>query len=160
MADILTLGGIAFDDFSTPSGMGAGGKQSLVVHKLPGGPRVIDLLGPDEDDITWNGEFFGDDAYTNALALDAMRAAGQVIPLVFGGQYRSVVIEHFTYKIRRLPVWVEYSVTCTVYQNPALGNLSSVSPGGVDSLVSSDLDAAASIASSEAQALANGTAAP
>lgn len=138
MSDTLTLGGIAFDDYSTPAAMGAGGKQHMVIHKLPGGARVIDTLGPDEDDISWHGEFFGNDAYDNALALDAMRAAGQVIPLIFAGQFRSVIISHFGYKIRRLPVWVEYDVTCVVYQNPANGALG----GGLstlDSLISGDL---------------------
>jgi hypothetical protein len=47
MSDTLILGGIAFDSFSTPSRMGAGGKQAMVVHKLPGGARVIDTLGLD-----------------------------------------------------------------------------------------------------------------
>jgi hypothetical protein len=47
MASVLTLGGIVFDDFSTPSAMGAGGKQAMVIHKLPGGSRVIDTLGLD-----------------------------------------------------------------------------------------------------------------
>ena len=56
MPDTLTLGGISFDGFSTPHAMGAGGKQAMVVHKLPGGRRVIDTLGPDEDNITWSGE--------------------------------------------------------------------------------------------------------
>ena len=44
MADVLTLGGIAFDDFSTPTNMGAGGDQAMVVRKLPGGARVIEAL--------------------------------------------------------------------------------------------------------------------
>ena len=61
MADTLTLGGISFDGFSTPSHMGAGGKQAMVIHKLPGGSRVIDTLGPDDENISWSGEFFGND---------------------------------------------------------------------------------------------------
>src|SRR5579872_1178398 len=123
MADVLTLGGVAFTNYSPPESMGAGGKQAMVIHKLPGGSRVIDTLGPDEDEIRWNGFFFGNDAYGNALTLDAMRAAGAVIPLQWGGQFRLVIIEHFSYHVRRLPVWVEYDVSCTVYQNPMLGPL-------------------------------------
>src|SRR3979411_881178 len=99
MAGALVLGGISFDGFSTPSAMGAGGKQSMVVHKLPGGQRVVDTLGPDEDKITWSGEFFGNDAYANALGLDGMRAAGQVLPLSWGGQFRSVIIDDFKWKL-------------------------------------------------------------
>jgi hypothetical protein len=138
MADVLTLGGIAFTGYSPPDSMGAGGKHAMVVHKLPGGQRVIDTLGPDEADITWRGHFFADDALDTALALDAMRASGAVVPLIFAGQYRSVIVEQFTYNIRRLPVWVEYSITCMVYQNPSLGALSA-SAGGIDVIVSLDL---------------------
>lgn len=137
--DTLTLGGITFDDFSTPTSMMGGGKQALVVHKLPGGNRVIDTLGPDEADITWSGFFFGNDAYANALALDGMRAAGQVLPLMWGGQFRSVIIENFIYRVRRIPVWVEYEIVCMVYQNPSLGALGAVQIGGLDSLIISDI---------------------
>jgi hypothetical protein len=138
MADVLTLGGIAFDDFSTPTNMGAGGDQAMVVRKLPGGARVIDTLGPDEAPIEWTGFFFGSNAYATALLLDGMRAAGSVQPLTFAGQYRAVIIGSFRWKIRRLPAWVEYSISCTVYQNPQLGALGA---GGstIDQLVLSDL---------------------
>lgn len=141
MADVLTLGGITFDQFSTPVEMMAGGNQAMVVHKLPGGARVIDTLGPDEADITWAGFFFGNDAYANVQALDAMRAAGQVLSLSWAGQFRSVVINNFIYKIRRLPVWCTYSIACTVYKNPSLGPVAGVF-GNIDSLVLADLSQA------------------
>jgi hypothetical protein len=142
--DILTLGGISFDDFSTPREMMGGGRQAMVVHKLPGGNRVIDTLGPDEANVTWRGFFFGNGAYANALALDGMRAAGQVVPLTWGGQFRSVIIDTFIYEVRRLPVWVEYDISCTVYLNPALGGLGGVA-GIIDSLIVSDLSLAAGL---------------
>jgi hypothetical protein len=157
---VLTLGGIAFDDFSTPSGMGAGGNQAMIVHKLSGGSRVIDVLGPDEADIAWRGEFFGDDAYTNALTIDGLRAGGQVQSLSFAGQSRQVIINTFTWQIHREPVWVAYEISCTVYQNPSLGNLSPTGDAGsVDNLVGSDLGSASSAAGADpANALASGTA--
>jgi hypothetical protein len=137
-SSILTLAGIAFDSFSTPKRMGAGGNQALVVHKLPGGERVIDTLGADEADIGWTGEFFGDDAYASVLALDAIRQAGQVVPLIFAGQYRSVIVSSFNYSLRREPVWCEYQIVCTVYQNPSAGILGATT-SSVESLVLSDL---------------------
>ena len=45
--DILSVGGVVFDSYSTPDIFSDGGKQVLIVHKLPGGSRVIDELGPD-----------------------------------------------------------------------------------------------------------------
>ena len=143
--DQLILGGIVFDDYSTPTTMMFGGAQTLAVHKLPGGARVIDTLGPDEADITWEGFFFGDSAYQTALSLDAMRAAGKVLQLTWGGQFRSVIISSFLPKVRRMPVWVLYSITCMVYQNPQNGNVQSAAPASIDSLVSSDLASAATI---------------
>lgn len=137
--DILTIAGIPFDDFSTPDEMPAGGDQAMVVHKLPGGARVINTLGPDESDINWRGQFFGDAAYANALALDAIRAQGRVVPLVWGGSTRQVIINKFSYRVRRMPNWVFYHISCTVYQNPALGNLQ-VGPGvSIDELIIIDL---------------------
>jgi hypothetical protein len=140
-ADVLTLGGIAFDQFSTPREMMGGGNQAMVVHKLPGGARVIDTLGPDEAEITWDGMFFGDNAYATALAIDGMRQAGQVVPLTWGGQFRQVIVSRFIYKARRLPLWFEYSIVCTVYQNPMLGVLSALT-SSIDTQVASDLSAA------------------
>lgn len=141
MADTLTLGGVAFDGFSTPSAMPFGGKQTMVVHKLPGGARVIDTLGPDEANIAWSGFFWGNDAYDKSLTLDGMRASGLVYPLTFAGQFRSVIIESFTPTIRRLPVWVDYSISLMIYQNPSLGILSGTAPA-IDVLILSDLAAA------------------
>jgi hypothetical protein len=136
--DQLILGGISFDDFSTPTEMPAGGEQAMVVHKLPGGARVIDTLGPDEADIVWSGFFFGDNAYDSAKAVDAMRQGGQVVPLIWAGQFRSVIVRHFIYKIRRLPTWVFYDICCTVTQNPSLGVLGATI-SSIDTLVQSDL---------------------
>ena len=140
MADVLSLGGIAFVDFSTPEIMMGGGAQAMVVHKLPGGSRVIDTLGPDEAEVVWRGHFYGNDAYSTALRLDAMRAEGKTQQLTWGGQFRSVIVQNFIYRVRRLPAWVEYEITCTVVQNPSLGNLAAVITT-VDTLIQSDLTA-------------------
>jgi hypothetical protein len=145
--DILSLGGIIFDHFSTPEEMMGGGNQAMVVHKLPGGSRVIDTLGPDEANVTWSGFFFGNGAYSDALAVDGMRAAGQVVPLIWGGQFRSVIIDNFIYKVRRMPTWVKYSISCTVYQNPGLGILGAAI-SSLDVMIGADLSSAASLGGS------------
>jgi hypothetical protein len=111
--DVLTLGGYAFDNWSTPEHIPFGGEHAMVVHKLPGGDRVIDMLGPDDDDIRWRGRIFGDGAIGTALMLDGMRRAGQAMPLIFGGQSYMVVISHLTFEIERLPLNVLYQISCT-----------------------------------------------
>ncbi|MCC3246670.1 hypothetical protein LG047_15320 [Methylocystis sp. WRRC1] len=140
--DILTLGGIVFDDFSTPERMPFGGEQTMVVHKLPGGSRVIDTMGPDDADIHWSGRLFGDNAYETALALDAMRRSGVTLPLTFAGQAFTVVISEFSANIERLPVSVAYDITCVI--SPA-GAFSGVSSLGGTLLASADLAAAVAL---------------
>jgi hypothetical protein len=137
--DVLMLGGIAFTGYGTPDVMMGGGRQAMVVHKLPGGRRVIDTLGPDEASVSWRGHFFSDNAYQIAQTLDAMRAGGQVLPLTWGGQYRSVIIDEFIYRVRRLTVWVDYAIVCTVVQNPMNGVASFGAGGGVGGLITTDL---------------------
>lgn len=140
--DVLMLGGIVFDDFSTPAHMPFGGEQAMIVHKLPGGSRVIDTLGPDDMDIHWTGRFFGDSAYETAIALDAMRRSGVTLPLAYAGQAFTVIISDFRADIERLPVDVLYSITCVVDTPGAFGGFSSV--GGA-MLASADLAAAVAL---------------
>ncbi len=141
IADVLILGPITFTNFSTPERMPFGGRQAMAVHKLLGGSRVIDTFGPDDMDIHWEGQFFGSDAYPTCLALDALRAAGNPLPLSFGGQGYSVVIGEFHADIRRLPLWIEYHISCVVASHGAQGSLISV-VAGTDSLIAADLSGA------------------
>ena len=119
--DVLILGGVEFSDFSTPPNLAFGGRQALAIHKFPGGERVIDTLGPDEADITWSGTYFSEDAYSQCLLLDSMRKSGQEISLIFGEQFRLVVISSFTPKIIRFPQYIEYTITCVVSSDPTSG---------------------------------------
>ena len=70
MSDIaLLLGPVAFQDFELPANIGFGGEQRLAVHCLPGGARVIDVLGRDDAEITFSGIFSGSDATLRARTL-------------------------------------------------------------------------------------------
>jgi hypothetical protein len=137
-ADVLTLGPIVFSDFQVPERMPFGGEHRLAIHKLIGGQRVIDALGPDDRALTWSGIFWGDNALEQAQQVDALRSLGQPLGLSWGGDSFVVLIESFTPDVRRLPMCVPYSITCVVAQNGAQGNLGAISQG-VDSLISGDL---------------------
>jgi hypothetical protein len=121
--DQLILAGFVFQnfDYCVPSHAPFGGQQAMIVHKLPGGSRVIDTLGPDEDDISWNGFFFTPNALYYCQQLDALRGAGQQVNLTYAGMTRKVVIKHFKANIRRYPHWIEYEISCTVAVSPHLG---------------------------------------
>ena len=145
--DTLVLGGMVFTDFAVPEHMPFGGEQAMVVHKLPGGQRVIDTLGPDDMNITWNGRFWGNGALGQAMALDAMRRAGTPLPLVYAGHAYIVVIDSFSAEIERVPMNVLYHISCTVATNSMGGGAGGggFGGGGWSSLASLDLAAAGAL---------------
>jgi hypothetical protein len=145
IADVLILGPITFTNFSTPERMPFGGRQIIAKHILIGGSRVIDTMGPDDEDIRWEGQFFGSDAYQKCLSLDALRAAGNPLPLSYAGQGYSVVIHDFHADIRRLPLWIDYHISCCIVTNGAHG-FGLLAAASVDALVAADLSAAIAIA--------------
>ncbi len=114
----LLLGPILFQDFELPGSITWGGAQSLTVHRLPGGTRVIDAMGRDDAEITWSGIFSGPDAGLRARALDLMRADGALWPLTWDSFFYSVVIARFDADQRR-PNWIPYRLSCTVLRDEA-----------------------------------------
>ena len=60
MSDVaLVLGPVLFREFEVPARINFGGRQRVVVHALPGGARVIDVLGRDDAQISFAGIFSG-----------------------------------------------------------------------------------------------------
>ena len=88
--------------------------------------------------------YLGDNALEQAQQVDALRVLGQPLGLSRGWGTFVVVIESFNPDVRRLPVCVDYSITCVVVQDGSQGNIGTFSQG-VDSLVSGDLAMAMSI---------------
>ncbi len=143
--DQLVLGGVVFDDWMTPEGMPFGGEQRLKVHKLPGGSRVTDILGPDEMDIAFTGIIWANNAAGTAAMLNAMRIAGNPVSLTFGGNFYTVILQRCILTIRRYPQWYLYDICCSVVSAPASG-LIGVSVSSFADLVSADMANALSIA--------------
>ena len=114
----LTLGPVAFAGFELPSSITVGGRQRLAVHRLPGGLRVIDALGPDPADINFSGIFTGPDAADRARLLDVLRVAGEALPLAWDAFIYTVVVESFEADYRS-PWWVPYRLSCTVLRDEA-----------------------------------------
>jgi hypothetical protein len=133
----LTLGDVLFRDFEIPSKItGAiGGKQGLAKHKLLGGARVTDAMGPDPEDPAWEGRFRGADAEDRAQQLDAMKDAGQEVLLTFGSFQYTVVIEEFVCDYMQA-YEIPYRIKCYITQVTT----AAASPG-LDDLVTSDTTA-------------------
>lgn len=142
--DVLTLGPVEFVNFSVPEGMPFGGKQRVKRHLLLGGARVIDTMGADIDTRSFSGTYFGDDALSSMLTIDAMRVAGQPVMLAWGAEARLVVVTDFTFDVKRFPQYITYSCTCLIADN---NDAASGSSGSVDDLTSSDADDAQSTVS-------------
>jgi hypothetical protein len=109
----VLLGGVLLEGLAAVAGIGYGGAQSLAVHKLPGGTRMIDAMGPDDADITWHGYLAGMGAVDTARLLDAMRSAGAALPLSWDAVTYSVVIAHLEFSYRNSK-WISYSIRCAV----------------------------------------------
>ncbi|MGN6536407.1 MAG: hypothetical protein ACTHKQ_11850 [Mesorhizobium sp.] len=133
----VVIGGIVLQDWEIPEHINFGGAQKLVVHKLIGGTRVVDAMGPDSSDVTWSGRFRGPDAMGRAQALDAMRAAGAQVPLFYLSTFLDVVVTTFHAEPERL-YEIPYTITCTVVADPANDLLGAIVPG-LDVIVSDAL---------------------
>lgn len=139
----FTLGGIVFRDMEVPDELPFGGDQMLVVHKLIGGGRVIDVMGRDDEPLAWSGRFFGADAEDRAKALDALRIAGKAIELRWSTFAYRVVIKRFvgTYlRVNNVP----YQISCEIQEDLAAPTTSAAQVG-VDQMIPSDMASATAL---------------
>ena len=146
----LTLGPVAFAGFELPSSITIGGRQRLAIHRLPGGVRIIDALGPDPADIAFAGIFTGPDAADRARLLDALRVAGAALPLAWDAFLYTVVIERFEADYRS-PWWIPYRLTCSVLRDEAAAVVTAVTE--LAPAITSDLLAAGSFATAAVAAV-------
>ncbi len=149
MADFLLLGPVTFRSFELPPRIGFGGAQRLTVHRLPGGARVIDAMGPDDAAIAWSGAFSGSDAADRARALDVLRADGQPLSLAWDAFAYLVVIAQFEASYER-PNWVPYRIACTVLADQTQVAAALATP--LATTVAADLTAAVAVNTAAAAA--------
>lgn len=146
----LTLGPVAFAGFELPSSLTLGGRQRLAIHRLPGGIRIIDALGPDPADLAWSGIFTGPDAAERARALDLLRMEGTALPLAWDAFLYTVVIERFEADYRS-PWWIPYRLTCAVLRDEAASAIQTVVSAVGD--IASDLGIAGPLAATASAAI-------
>lgn len=141
----VTIGGITLSDWEIPEKINFGGRQAHTVHKLIGGDRVVDAMGPDPEDVRWSGMFRGPSALERATALDALRASGAEVPLFYLNRFVMVVISDFRADAER-PYEIPYSITCTVTQDFVNGSSFAVIDS-LDNIVGAALTVAAAFVS-------------
>jgi hypothetical protein len=143
---ILQLGNFVFQDFEIPESISLGGEQMLVTHKFPGGARVIDAMGPDDDAIEWSGRFRGAAAESRMRQLDLMRQQGQALTLTWGTLIYVVLIKSF--KPHYLTPWeITYSISCEVLTDPTLPQAQQIETAAA--AFTADMNAANTIATAQ-----------
>jgi hypothetical protein len=135
MAVTLTLGGVVFQGFEIPETINSGGDQMLAIHKMPGGNRTIDAMGPDDSEIRWSGQFRGSSAETRALLLDLMRRQGQQQLLSYSLHRYQVVVSRFEADFQYGGLEIPYTIACAVVLDETQA-LASLAVGFVEALAS------------------------
>jgi hypothetical protein len=110
----VVLGTVSFTGIEAPERISFGGQQQMTVHKLPGGARVYDLMGPDDSDLDFSGIITGSNAPSKARSIDAMRTAGTPVPLTWPGFHKLVIIRDFRCDYERGGFWLPFRVSCSV----------------------------------------------
>lgn len=117
----ILLGGLTLDGFEAAAQVRFGGSQALAVHKLPGGVRIIDAMGADDDVIAWHGILSGFDASDRARALDAMRSSGTPVSMAWDVFAAEVIVSSLALNFQN-SWWIPYHIRCTVLsQLPSAG---------------------------------------
>lgn len=133
----LTLGDFTFATTEIPEEIPLGGGQDLVIHKLVGGIKVIDAMGPDDMPLAWSGLFFGENALDRALYLDGLRKAGQELTLVFHRMSYRVIIDRFEFPFQRY-YKLPYRISCTVVADETYP-VTEIARGGIDDAMAADM---------------------
>ncbi|MDE2103835.1 MAG: hypothetical protein KGL39_41745 [Patescibacteria group bacterium] len=135
----LQLGDFVFADAEIPGTITGGGTQSLTVHRLVGGTKIVDAMGRDDHDLSWGGFLYGQDALARCQQLDYLRVSGQQIALTFGGLSYLVAVKSFEYDYR-YQYDIPYRISCEVVQDQTKPITSNATPA-IDDQMASDLSA-------------------
>jgi hypothetical protein len=133
----VQLGTFVFQDMEIPEYINFGGEQQLVQHNLIGGNRIIDILGKNDDDISWKGLMTGPQALNRAIQLNQLRVNGGTLPL-------SLFTLNFNVVILSLKAYIEryYQVRYEITLKVVTDNITPIqvnTPTGFNSAVNSDI---------------------
>ncbi|WP_428375201.1 hypothetical protein [Lichenicoccus sp.] len=139
----LILGSVLFYGHEVPARIKVGGQHAVSIHRLPGGGRIIDAMGPDEGAISWTGYFTGPSAAARARVVDAIRQNGDLVGLSFGDYAFNVVVVHFDYDIQDRGAVISYRIRAEIL--PSTTSPVNDTAGAIATSISNDLLTAASL---------------
>ncbi len=111
-ASPIVLGEVTFGGMEVPETVFWGGRQQTVVHRMPGGKRVIDAVGRDDAPIQWSGYLMGADREERAWQIDQMRVEGWPVYLQWGSHLFAVVVKEFRAEDQAFRT--RYAIRCEV----------------------------------------------
>ncbi|MDQ0124709.1 hypothetical protein J2W17_003663 [Pseudomonas lini] len=134
----LIVGDFEFTSLEVPESVTIGAKQQMVVHKLVGGRRIVDVLGVDYENIGWSGWMTGATAGERVSALETLRDEG--LPLTFNmdGYYFSVLIQSFHARFEHV-FRRNYSIELVVVSRLDAPITANALAGTLDALINSDV---------------------
>lgn len=142
----LIVGDVEFTGLEVPESVSIGAKQKLVVHKLVGGKRVVDVLGLDYKNIQWSGWITGATAGDRVTELETLRDAGQPLNFNMDGYYFSVLIEDFDARFEHV-YRRYYSIDLLVVSRLDAPITENALAGTLDALINSDVGESLGLAS-------------
>lgn len=122
----VTIGSVQLSRFEIPEAIHVSDVQALVIHRLFGGARTFDDMGPDPEPITWSGICLGADAATRAQTLLALKNAAQIVQLTWSTFSFNVIISRFEFDAGYSNI--PYKISCEIVPpNPAASTLANAS---------------------------------
>ena len=109
-------GPFQFAGAEVPEQINFGGAQMLCTHKMIGGLRIVDALGPDDAPLSWSGIFLYEGAAGRARFLDYVRRSGLTCTLTWGVFQYAVIVSEFKADFKK-PYWIPFSITCEVVRD-------------------------------------------
>ncbi|MFT8808688.1 hypothetical protein [Gluconobacter sp.] len=143
----VILGSLVLTGIEVPDTLQVGGRQMLVVHRLPGGGRVVDALGNDPGRLELKGRFLGPDAQMRAQAVERMRMAGQQVAFSAAGLSVQVWIAQFEYVYQAKGAVCSYTLILERPQETTFAQTSGSLSGLLGDDVGSALDGFSSVVS-------------
>lgn len=142
----LIVGDVEFTGLEVPESVTVGAKQQLVVHKLVGGKRIVDVLGVDYDNLSWGGWMTGATAGERVTELETLRDAGQPLSFNMDGYYFSVIIQSFSSRFEHIYRRF-YNIELLVVERLDAPVTENALAGTLDSLINSDVGESLGLAS-------------
>jgi hypothetical protein len=118
----MSIGHVVLVGQEVPDFITIGGRQQVAIHRLPGGARVVDCMGPDDALIVWEGILTGPGSDSRARDLDRIRRLGITQRLRFESYTYQVIINNFSYRYMQQGAVIRYRISCVTLSDATLLN--------------------------------------